>query len=475
MDSETVSLSFGSGKIELDIPRGFMAGEVIQPRAMPAMEPQAILRDLRQALANPIGRPRLQQLVVGKRVAVVLSDEFRAGLHELIIHALCEELAAGGPSDVAFLCATGTHQPEVYAPRIQEWVQRYAGQYGLPHRFVGHDCDDPALVHIGESPLGSEVSIEPDFLRADVRVYGHEAKHHYMAGYSLVDKQVIPGICGRRTVEMNHIRSLASTSGPGRNPWHSDPTRRANPFSEDSRDIRAMAEGLFLRQDGQLEERAAESFALDMISDKDSVFWVGAGDPDEICRQAIARADEQAEFLVEPMPYLLVSPGGPPASQAMYGVQNCFDMAVKGAVIPGGEVLVVAPCDGRPDLPPEVSGFATSAASRVLFWDNLVSLRETPLEDCRRWIEENFQLYMWKTYRVLCNFKRDALRIYIHSQLPGDALREAGFHPVDDPQAWILERAARGDGKLRVIDNGNKLLVVARQGAEQGPGADQRR
>ena len=458
MAAETISLAYGTSTIDLDVPGEFLAGPVLRPHTLPEMTRGAMLEQIVRALGAPEGRPPLRELVGGKRVAVVVSDEFRAGLHALIIQALCAEIDAGEPAEVTFLCATGTHDPAVYTPGIEALVRAQTAR--APLKFVAHDCDDPRLVPIGVSPLGTEVALEPAFLRADVRVYGHEAKHHYMHGYSLVDKQVIPGIADRRAVEQNHKRSLDDDSGPGRNPWHDDPSRRANPFSEDSRDIRAMAERLMLDDDGQLVEGRPDSFALDMISDPRSIYWVGAGDPDWVSREAIRKADEQAEFSVERTRYLVISPGGPPASQAMYGVQNCFDMAMRGAVEPGGEVLVVAPCDGRPDLPADVSGVATSATSRRLFWDNLIALQALPLDECRAYIDAEFELYMWKTFRVLRNLKGDRLRIHIHSQLAPERLEEAGFVAVADPQSWIDERAARGDGSLRVIDQGNKMLVV---------------
>ncbi len=466
MERTLVSLTYGTGKLSLEVPSAFLAGPPIQPRTLPAMDEDAILAALRGALAQPVGRPRLRELVRDKRVAVVVSDEFRAGQQERIIRVLCEEIAAGAPAHVTFLCATGTHEPKVYARGIGEWVQRWAAAVGLEVEFVAHGCDDPALVDVGSSPLGTPVRIEPAYLKAEVRVYGHESKHHYMNGYSVIDKQVVPGICARATVAANHKRSLSPDSGPGRNPWHADPARQSNPFGQDAREVRAMVEDLWLAPDGQLVPRRAETFGLDMISDKASVFWVAAGDPDRLCASAVAMADEQAQFTVDRTRYVVISPGGPPASQAMYGVQNCFDMAMKGAVLPGGEVLVVAPCDGRPDLPPEVRGFATSTKSLELFWNNLVALRDRPLDESYRWIDENFQLYLWKTWRVLRNFGHDRLRIHVHCQLPDQALRDAGFVPVADPQAWIDERAARGDGRLRVIDNGNKLLVLGRENGQ---------
>lgn len=460
MDTTAITLTYGAESLSLRVPDAFLAGPVIRPQALPTMDEASILGAMRTALAAPMGRPPLRSMVEGKRVAVVVSDEFRAGQQERIIHVLCEELAAGAPAHVTFLCATGTHEPAVYAAGIGAMVQRWADAAGLEVEFVAHSCDDPALVEVGTSPLGTSVRLEPAYLRAEVRVYGHESKHHYMNGYSLIDKQVVPGICARATVAANHKRSLSTDSGPGRNSWHPDPARQANPFGEDSRAIRRMVEGLVLNADSQLLQRRAQTFGLDMISDKSSLYWVAAGDPDELCAAAVVKADEQAQFTVPRSRYVLISPGGPPASQAMYGVQNCFDMAMLGAVQTGGEVLVVAPCEGRPDLPAHVRGFATSEKSLELFWNNLVVLRHQPLDQAYRWIDANFQLYLWKTWRVLRNFGHDRLRIHVHSQLPDAALEEAGFVAVADPQAWIDERAARGDGLLRVIDNGNKLLVL---------------
>ena len=43
--------------------------------------------------------------------------------------------------------------------------------------------------------------------------------------------------------------------------------------------------------------------------------------------------------------------------------------------------------------------------------------------------------------------------------LAADILKEGGFEHCADPQAWIDERVARGDGKFVAIDGGNKLLV----------------
>jgi nickel-dependent lactate racemase len=400
-------------------------------------------------------------MVAGKIVGLCISDEFRAGLQAQIAEAMMLEIDAGKPAQLRVFIATGTHDPAVYCKNLAPLVEKIGERLSCPLRVIRHDCDRSRFVDVGTTPLGTLVRVEADWMETEVRVHGHEAKHHYMAGYSMIDKHIVPGVASRLTVEQNHKRSLSPNSAAGRNPWVADPARQDNPFSIDGRDARALTERFLLLPDGTLAEQHVDTFALDMISEKEDVFWVLSGDPTLICREVPAKADEVALYTVEPARYVVISPGGPPASTALYGVQNCFDMALLGAIEKGGEALVVAPCDGRPDLPDGVRGIAPDAKSTELFWANLVRLRDTPLDECFQYISDHFELYMWKTYRVLRNFKQDRLRIYLHTQLPDDLVRQGGFLPAPDIDAWVREREARGDGAFRVIDGGNKLCVVS--------------
>ncbi|MBW1873661.1 MAG: hypothetical protein JRJ19_16455 [Deltaproteobacteria bacterium] len=49
--------------------------------------------------------------------------------------------------------------------------------------------------------------------------------------------------------------------------------------------------------------------------------------------------DRLMAFEVKRSKYVIISPGGPPASQALYGTQNAFDLALKGAIKKGGQAL----------------------------------------------------------------------------------------------------------------------------------------
>jgi len=451
------TLQYGTESITVEIDDDFLAGDPIAPRSAAGTDPDEAIA---AALAQPIGRRRLADLARKKRVSVIINDEFRFGLQDQIIKHLCKELSGADAESVTFICATGSHDPTVYAVNIEPAVHKHAKAAGLPYTFVIHDCDDPALVEVGFTSRGTPVRVNPAFLQGEVRVLAHESKHHYMAGYSSLDKQVIPGVSSRATIEANHKQSLSSQSGPGRITWHMDPARRDNPFSDDAREGRLLTERFLLNpKTNELEERPVTTFGLDMVSKPDSIQVCLAGDPNVICSRMTDICDEYGMFEAKPAKYVLVSPGGPPASQAVYGTQNCFDMAVKGAIIPGGEVCVVSPCEGRPDLPDEVKGLAPDMKSKKLFWDNLVKMQSWTMEQALDYADKYFELYLWKTIRVLRLFKELNLNIALYGNLPAETLAQGGFGHVADVQQWIDERAARKDGKLWVIDKGNKIYV----------------
>jgi len=367
---------------------------------------------------------------------------------------------AGLPAGILVACATGTHRPDVYAKAAAGWVASARERLGVEIAYLAHDAENGLFADLGQTPMGTQVRVAAEWMACEVRVYGHESKHHYLNGYSCVDKQLLPGLSCRETVAVNHKRALHPASGGGRSPWSQRPDRRENPFAEDARDARALSERLLLGPDGLLVEQPVETFALDMVSSGEKIYWIRAGEPSQVCLEMTRTVDALSAFEVQPARYVIVSPGGPPASQALYGTQNCFDLALKGAILDGGEALVVAPLEGRPDLPANVRGLAPGIRPKELFWDNLVRLHRLPLDQARKEIDANFELYLWKTDRVLRLLNGQRVRIWIHSNLPAETLEPGGFQVADDVQAWVDERVARGDGSFIVIDQGNKLLVT---------------
>lgn len=460
------NVAFGSETVVFNIDDAFLPDDnpLIRPRKMAATPEMADIEgSIKRALEKPVKSKPLKDLVAGKRIALVVSDEFRSGQQEAIIKCMIGEIAAGRPREARIFCATGTHDPKIYAGKISAWAEKYASEAGIQYSFFVNDCEGGDFVRVGDCSDGTPVEVLREFLECEVRAYGHEGKHHYMNGYSCIDKQILPGISSRRSIEGNHKNALDDVhSFGGRNVWAKSPSRRKNPFSIGSSEARILADSHFINVAGELVEKNMPTFGLDMISDAKNVYWARAGDVAEISRGMTEEADRLSAFEVEPVRYVVVSPGGPPASQTVYGTQNCFDMALSGAIEDGGEALVVSPCDGRPDVPPEIRGLAPDGKSKKLFYDNLANMKDWPIEKSSKWIEKNFELFLWKTDRVLKLMNRRRVKIYLHSALSDDKVRAIGFEPVKDVQAWIDARS-KGGSKIRVIDDGNKILVMPRQ------------
>jgi nickel-dependent lactate racemase len=459
--NKELKLTYGKEKISITIPEDFLAGNLVKPKKSDNELTEKEMKErITYAIENPIDSPEIKEIVADKKVGLVISDEFRSGLQGLIVSVMMKEIFKGNPKSLDIFIANGTHDPKVYCGNLTRKIKEISKELGYEVNVIVNECDSGEYISLGKTLLGTNAEVSKKWLETEVRIYGHESKYHYMNGYSVVDKQVCPGLCSRSTIASTHKHALKhNLSAAGRIIYHKDESRKENPFAEDNRNIRKLSEHYILRN-GKLEEENIPTFLLDMFSTKSTIEWIAAGHPDKVSEQMTEAVDNIASFALPRTKYVVISPGGPPSCNAIYGVQNSFDMALKYAIKEGGEALIIAPCIGSPGQGEEVKGLATSEKSKALFWDNLVSLREKPLTEATDWIDKNFELYLWKTDRVLKLMLQQKIKLYLYSELPSRKIEPGGFIPVADPNAWIAERAKRGDGKLRVIDEGNKLLVI---------------
>lgn len=459
-----IELTYGKEKMAFAVSPDFLAGSLIKPKVSEVISgsPCEIIR---RSFSAPKNRPPLNAVVKDKRVGLVISDELRVGLQEEIISCLLAEIAAGQPKEVFVFIATGSHHPEIYAKNIVAWSKKYAQELNLSYQIFPNYCEHKEdYIFLGSTAYQTPVYVHKMWMSCEVRVHGHEAKYHYMNGYSCIDKQIIPGLAAAESIRANHKLALHHhDSVAGKNAWHKDRERQGNPFSQDNRQARAMSEKFWYNETtDKLGEKQIVTFGLDMVSQKDKIFWIDCGDSDIVCQDVTAAVDKYLGFGVEKTKYLVLSPGGPPACDTLYYVQNGFDMVVKGALLEGGEALVIAPCAGRPEVPENIRGICPDAESMALFWDTLLKYINRPLGEWTEFVDKNFKLFMWKTDRVLKLFKEAKIKIYIYCQLPDEVLLKSGFIPEHNPQKWLDERANRKDGKVRFVDEANKLCVLGK-------------
>ena len=174
---------------------------------------------IRAALANPIGSPRLSELVKpGERVCIVIPDITRAWQRtDLYLPLLVEELAQGGvqDEDILFICALGTHRPQTAEEHRLLLGSELADRFTV----IDHDCHDRTnLVYCGETSFGTPVWLNKQAMECDHLVLTGGIVYHFLAGWSGGKKYVLPGISSYETVMANHALSLNPVRGQGPHP-----------------------------------------------------------------------------------------------------------------------------------------------------------------------------------------------------------------------------------------------------------------
>lgn len=205
-----VSLQYGDGEVEVDLPPGSVALTAdLSREPEPLPDPDAATR---AAIAQPTGLAPIGALVgPGSTVTISFPDRVKGGSHatahrKLSIPAVLDELRAAGvrDRDITLVCAIGLHRKN----RPEEWAE-YLGQGLLERcsemRLVNHDAEDPeAMVDLGESSLGDPVAANRFAVEADLSVLiGHAAGNPY-GGYSGGWKMPATGLTSWRSIAAHH-------------------------------------------------------------------------------------------------------------------------------------------------------------------------------------------------------------------------------------------------------------------------------
>ena len=107
-----VKIPYSKGFIEAQFDDARLVG-VLESKAH-HYKPEAGEQELvKKALENPIGSPRLRDLVKGKnKIVIIASDHTRPVPSKIMAPIMLEEIRSGNPeADITFLIATGFHRP----------------------------------------------------------------------------------------------------------------------------------------------------------------------------------------------------------------------------------------------------------------------------------------------------------------------------------------------------------------------------
>lgn len=325
-----ISMPYGKGQVDVEIPDANVIAVATPPSPIPAAEDEAM--EIQSALANPIGSPRLREVAKGKKTAaIIVSDYTRPTPSSKLVPPLIEELLAGGMplEGITVVFAAGAHRvtrpDEMRAILGEETYARVKSE--------SHDCDAPDLVYVGTTKVHcTPVWMNRTVVESELRISVSCIEPHQGAGWSGSAKNILPGVCGRKTI-MNHHSMLT---------WPEVRIGDAddNPFRKDLEEAAALV-GL-------------EFILAVILTTKKQISRAFAGDWIKAHREGVRVADGMLSFyLQEPSDIVLASVGGAPRDGNWWQTDGKGFTRIHPAIRDGGIVIMLSECSegvGHPEL-----------------------------------------------------------------------------------------------------------------------------
>jgi nickel-dependent lactate racemase len=229
------------------------------------------LKDIRRALDNPIGSPKIEEIArPGMEVVLLFDDLQRPTPAYLAMPEVLNRLNKAGIPDerVSAICALGTH-PIPSTGQMESKIGKEVSSR-LKGRVFAHDPYSSENVVIGKTHRGTLVELNARVAFADLIIGVGECMPHPVAGYGGGCKIIMPGVCSYRSVADHHFTWL-------RNKYCCVNKLDGNPWYEEIVDV------------GRL---ARLAFKLDLvINEKKEIIKAFAGDPVAEHREASGFAE----------------------------------------------------------------------------------------------------------------------------------------------------------------------------------------
>ena len=310
------TLGFGSCTQKLNVPDENLICVLLPNTVRQELTGEA---EVSRALNNPIGTPRIGQIVhPGETVAIVTSDITRPLPSYKILPLLVEELLQAGirRQDITVVFGLGSHRKQT----AEEQKKLVGEQVFSLIRCI--DGDDSDCVHYGFTSRGTPVDIVRAVAKADRRICLGNIEYHYFAGYSGGAKAIMPGVSTREAIQHNHSRMVEAAAAAGR--------LTGNPVREDI-------------------EEAARMVGVDFIvnvvlNEHKEIVRAVAGDVVRAHREGCRYLDRlYGKPISARADIVVVSQGGAPKDLNLYQTQKALDNA-KHAVNKGGVIILVGSC-----------------------------------------------------------------------------------------------------------------------------------
>lgn len=386
MNLTTLALPFGDSELSVEVPSSNLVGVFVSQEGIAEVNEAALLR---QALDDPIGSARLDELArSGQKVVIITSDLTRACPSERILPPVLGELAAAGVAnaEVTIVIALGLHRPMT----VRELESAVGPHVYRRVRVVNHNPLE--TVGVGVTSSGTPVELYRPVVEADLRVCLGDLDFHYFAGYTGGAKAILPGCASEATISANHAWMVQPQAAAGR---------------LDDNPVRA-----------DIEEGVAflgPHFMLDVLVDADRrIAGAVAGDLTAAHRRGCELVKRRRTVSIPELgDIVLVSAGGYPRDVNLYQAQKALDNAAH-AVRQGGVIVLIAECR---------EGFGNQT------FETWMTEARSPDELLDR-VQQGFVLGGHKAAAIASVLRR--AKVYLFSALPVESVRCCGLVLFND-------------------------------------------
>jgi lactate racemase len=275
------------------------------------------------ALENPIGGEKLENLVKNKKnMVIIISDHTRPVPSKVTLPILLRRIRNANPNiDIKILIATGFHRPTTK----EEMINKFGEELVEKENFINHISEDKdSLMKVGILPSGGELWLNKLILETELLISEGFIEPHFFAGFSGGRKSVLPGVAGAGTIMANHCSEFiaseyARTGIIDNNPIHKDM--------------------LYAAQAAKL------AFILNVVIDKDKkVISAFAGDSKLAHEEGCRFVTELSSVKPIEADIVVSTNGGYPLDQNIY--QSVKGMtAAEATCKEGGVIIMVSACN----------------------------------------------------------------------------------------------------------------------------------
>ncbi len=417
-----VHLPYYKGRLEFTVDDSLLNGVYESSLPAPADERHCVA----DALDNPVGSPRLEELARGKRSALVItSDHTRPVPSRMIMPQILERLRAGQPGiDITILVATGLHRSSTATELEEKLGTEITGNV----KIAVHDASSPeALADMGALPSGNRLLLNRLVAESDLVVAEGFIEPHFFAGFSGGRKSILPGVASRSNIFANHCSAniyspYARAGNLEGNPVHMEMAAAA--------DMAGLAFIVNVVVDGG--KRIVHAVAgAHRAAHEEGCRWLASH-----CMLKIPKAD-----------IVVTSNGGYPMDQNIYQAVKGMSSA-EAACRDGGCIVIAASCCDGTGGQAFYESLAHAATPEELTARIMATPRDGTVPD------------QWQ-YQILARILERHSVILVTSHCPHDIIRSMHITPASSmEEAMALAMAMTGPRpRINVIPDGVSVAV----------------